>query len=288
MQTQDYTSSTTWALQQLSADGEDVLGPIKAPQYLVAALTLLSKPFGLDVLGAEAATARQCTATTLGGPAATLGSSKEERAIQSSIMAVEAANPGMAAWAARAVMCQQRLLARPSLSLQRALVHLLAAATSPMPESALRSAAAAVSSAGQEPPAQPAVTAALSAAMEIESSLAWLEYRHVSTASEHAAQALRDLCMHLSTEGALGKRTETQQTSKAQLVLRVDWQMEGDGDATQKRHKGILEGCSWPGFPAQEVWPQAEQQKGSAWEGWVDDSGVRHVPQLHNGAGDIR
>jgi hypothetical protein len=86
--------------------------------------------------------------------------------------------------------------------------------------------------------------------------------------------------MKLGTEGALGKRTEAQQSAKAQLVLRVDWRSE-DG----RKQRGTLEGCGWKGYPAKQVWPQAEQQKGSAWEGWVDDSGVRHVPQLQNGAG---
>lgn len=280
----DGFSSSSWAIQQLSADGEDPVGPIKAPQYLVVALALLNKPLGLQVLSPEPSTAPQCAATTLGTSMTTLGSSPEEAAIQSSIIAAESASPGVVWWAARAVFLQQRLLPRPSLSLQRALVHLLATAAAPASEAALQEVAPLVTQPGSVPPTARILNAALNAARQIESSLVWLEYRHVSTASEHAACALRELNMQISTVGALGKRTEAQQSAKAQLILHVDWQSEG-GEDTGRKQQGMLEGCGWQGYPAQEVWPQAEQQKGSGWDGWVDDSGVRHVPQLQNGAG---
>ena len=280
----DGFSSSSWALHQLSADGEDPVGPIRAPQYLVVALALLCEPLGLKVLAAEPASAPQCEATALGAHVTTIGSSVGELAIQSSISAAEAGNAGTVWWAARAVFLQQRLLPRPSLSLQRALIHLLTTAAAPVPEAALQAAAPLVATPGSKPPTAHALSAALNATRQIESSLVWLEYRHVSTASEHSACALRKLSMQLSMAGALGKRTEAQQSAKAQLILHVDWQSE-NGEEGGQNQQGVLAGCGWQGYPAQQVWPQAEQVEGSAWDGWVDDSGVRHVPQLQNGAG---
>ena len=250
----------------------------------MVALALLCEPLGVQVLAAEPASAPQCAATTLGAHVTTIGSYPEELAIQSSISAAESANAGVVWWAARAVFIQQRLLPRPSLSLQRALVHFLTTAAAPVPEAALQATAPLVASPASPAPTAQALSAALNATRQIESSLIWLEYRHVSTASEHSARGLRKLGMQLSTEGALGKRTEAQQSAKAQLILHVDWQSE-DGEVVEQSRQDMLAGCGWQGYPAQQVWPQAEQAKGSAWEGWVDDSGVRHVPQLQNGAG---
>ena len=44
----DSTSSADrWALQQLAADGEEVVGRIHLPQYLLLARTLLTAPLGV-------------------------------------------------------------------------------------------------------------------------------------------------------------------------------------------------------------------------------------------------
>ena len=47
---QDSTSADDrWALQQLAADGEEVVGRIHLPQYLLLARILLTAPLGLSL-----------------------------------------------------------------------------------------------------------------------------------------------------------------------------------------------------------------------------------------------
>eukprot|EP00892_Ulva_mutabilis_P007820 jgi/Ulvmu1/540/UM001_0548.1 len=270
----------TWAMQQLSADGEDPVRPVTLPQYLVTALAILTHPLGLRLLSADS-TAPQCQAMSPGTPVATLSDSPAEAAIQSAIRSADAAHPGLAWWAARAVHLQQRLLAKNSLSLQRALLHLLAVATNPLDPALLAPLCPLVAAPSSDP--QPptcdgaALASAMRAAVRVEACYVWLDFRHVSLAKAHLAAAAQALQLRVSTSGAMGTRTEAQVDAKAQLILQVD-----HGDATT-RFGALGSG----GDVAKDVWPQAEQPEGSAWAGWEDDSGVRHVPRLRGPAGQM-
>ena len=221
-----------------------------------------------------------------GTPVATLSDSPAEATIQAAVRAADTTHPGLAWWAVRAVHLQQRLLSRNSLSLQRALLHLLSIAATPLGSSLV---------APLQPLLQPpaasighpdgtALASALSAAFHVEACYTWLDYRHVSLAKEHVAAATRALHLRVSTTGAMGTRTEAQVDAKAQLILCVD----RDVVATCGSGSCDCSALGPAGDAAPDVWPQAEQAEGSAWAGWEDDSGVRHVPRLRGPAGAQR
>jgi hypothetical protein len=240
------SAGDSWALSALAADGEAPLGAIKLPQYLAAAAAVFSVATGVTLLHATAASAPQAADLSSNAPVTTVGACAGDAALQTQLQAAERFEPGLCAWAARVVVAQQRMLAKPALSLLRALVQLHAAADAvPLPPfTAL--AAAQTPHGPNENNGNAAVTvldhpfpivangkdddvraraldvqAQLLAARRIEACLAWHLYGYQTESAKALQAASEALGMQVATGGALGKRTEAQENATAQLVLQV-------------------------------------------------------------------
>ena len=166
-------------------------------------------------------------------------------------------------------MLQQRILSRPSLSLQRALLHLWTAAASqfelPSPDAvSTQTILTGILPTAFSTPAGRAWRC-LSAALHMEIALTWHEYRLPRDANVSMQRARDDLAVQVEVVGALGLRTEAQQVARAQLVLQLTRGPEGGHD--------------WDADEAMTVRPRVADDD-VTWAGWKDDSEVYDVPKL--------
>lgn len=137
-----------WAGSQLSEDGEDLVGRVQCPQYLLLARTILLAPLQVSLAAADgegcsAAAAGAASAVQPAAGAAWLGGSGSEDEAAGGAAAAPSL-PGWCWWALRAALLQQRLLSGRSASLRSLLLglqrHVLAGFAVPV-EAALTQAA---------------------------------------------------------------------------------------------------------------------------------------------------
>ncbi|KAL3155216.1 hypothetical protein ABBQ32_013155 [Trebouxia sp. C0010 RCD-2024] len=190
-----------WAAQQLSVDGEEVLGKVNLPQYLLLSRVLVTAPLDLSF---------SCERH----------SDDDGEATTSSINALEGLSelPSWSWWTARVLLMNQRLLAGSAASLRSALTML-------MPQVLNRFGSSSVLDLGES-------KAALAAAAELEAALVEHVYSSPQTALRHLQAAAYALGMHTIVEGAMGVRTVHQVDPKAQLVVSTSHSHEENGYAS--------------------------------------------------------
>eukprot|EP00887_Chlorella_sp_A99_P004614 scaffold4.g4614.t1 len=180
-----------WAAVQLAENGEELVGLVNYPQYLLLARAILMAP-----LRREAADAAAASSSGAGGAA-----------LDPSLP------PAWAWWAARAALLQQRLLAARSAALRGAALAATAAAAAGV--------AAPVEAAGPGAARPSLEDRLLASACLLEAALMETSYGAVAAADAYLRRADAVLGFEAELAGALGVRTAHQREARAQLVLAV-------------------------------------------------------------------
>jgi len=178
-----------WACTLLAENGEDLVGRIRYPQYLLLSKVILC-----------------------------LEEKKEEEKKEESpkdgrkrVPSSSLRPPEWSWWAMRTVLTQQRILAGRSATLRQRLLSLtetiLEYYQHPEQIEAVKGAAT--------------TTANLAAAALLEAAMMETAYGHVQQAKVYTDQALAHLELHAELGGAMGIRTVHQQDPRAQLILQV-------------------------------------------------------------------
>ncbi len=110
-----------WASTQLTEDGEDVLGTVRQPQYLLLARTILLAPLPLgSTLQSEPASrdASAAAASVCEPPDAVSADEKAEQRVHDSMQACSSLPWSWSWWAARTLTAQQGMLNARSATLR--------------------------------------------------------------------------------------------------------------------------------------------------------------------------
>jgi len=176
-----------WACTLLAENGEDLVGRIRYPQYLLLSKVILC-PEDEEEEG------------------------RNNRGKNNSLSCTSLRRPEWSWWAMRTVLTQQRILAGRSASLRQRLLSLTKTVLDyyQHPEQTV-----AVTAAKTTP------TTNLAAAALLEAAMMETAYGHVQQAKIYTDQALAHLELHAELGGAMGIRTVHQQDPRAQLILKV-------------------------------------------------------------------
>jgi tetratricopeptide (TPR) repeat protein len=184
-----------WACTLLAENGEDLVGRIRYPQYLLLPKLILCHQQAQDQTRAQ----------------------DQQQEFFSSLP------PEWSWWGMRTILTQQRILAGRSAVLRQRLLSLTKTVLDyyQHPDYVVASAAVSVG-VGAGPAASASATSAktnLAAAALLEASMMETAYGHVQQAKIYTDQALAHLELHAELGGALGTRTVHQQDPRAQLIL---------------------------------------------------------------------
>ncbi|KAK3264556.1 hypothetical protein CYMTET_26717 [Cymbomonas tetramitiformis] len=189
-----------WAMQELAADGEDPIGRYRLPQYLLTARILLVEPRLPHTKDRQAAL--QATSQSA------LSTARQEGGLLHKWPLTGAW------WAARTLAWQQRLLSRRSPTLRVGLLRLFSQILQGL---ASEDAPIAVGLGVEAGLGRQVHVAAL-----LEAALMEYMYDCVDAGEATLKEALKVAGVEFKLSGVLGKRTEHQVESKAQLVLTVE------------------------------------------------------------------
>ena len=226
-----FSSCCRWAGTQLAESGEELIGLIHHPQYLLLAKTVLLAPL-IPALPAAAGGTGEAAAAVAGGGSGAAGAAGEP-----------GVPPSWWWWAVRAVVLQQRLLAARSATLRQQLLGLTegalarfagpveaagpgsggdGAGSSSSSGSGATGSRTGGSSGGSSLPTHPTLEdRLLAAACLLEAALMETSYGAVSTADAYLGRCSAVLGFRAELAGALGVRTAHQAEPRAQLVLAV-------------------------------------------------------------------
>jgi tetratricopeptide (TPR) repeat protein len=189
-----------WACTLLAENGEDLVGRIRYPQYLLLPKLVLC----LEEKDVEESTGKINNTIT------------SASASGSSLLP-----PEWSWWAMRTILTQQRVLAGRSATLRQRLLSLAKTVLDYYQHPEQMAAAAAVA-AGEETRKDFAErNSNLAAVALLEAAMMETAYGHVQQAKLYTDQALAHLELHAELGGALGTRTVHQQDPRAQLILQV-------------------------------------------------------------------
>ncbi|PSC75849.1 tetratricopeptide repeat 27-like protein [Micractinium conductrix] len=266
-----------WAAAQLCEDGEDPVGRIHSPQYLLLARLVLLTP--LEV--APAGSGGDGAAVPVAGTPATVQPAAGAGWLNGGRLA------GWAWWALRAVLLQQRLLSGRSASLRSLLLGLaapvLAGLAAPVEQRLAALAGGGGSgggSGGFEPPSP--AEQLLAAGALLEAALLETAYGHVEATKALLQRSSAVLGFQSELTGALGMRTVHQREARAQLLVSVSRE-EGNPWTTAHAARALPDRAA----------PQAEIEAvchgrvelPAELKGFTADSDVLPHPQLVEGAG---
>lgn len=220
--------SPRWAAAELSESGEELIGLIAYPQYLLLARTVLMAP--LEAAGGAPAAAAAAAAAGSPWPCAAL--------------------PSWRWWAARALLLQQRLLAGRSARLRAALLSLTSAVLGHFAPPGLEERCRGGDEGDHAPLRRQLAAAALLEAAQMETS-----YGDVAAARAHFDRCGAVLGLRAELGGVLGLRTVHQQEAKAQLVVKVgrDAALPRLSDAAPPDCRGLDAWLAGEGHVSQEL-----------------------------------
>ncbi|KAL4448097.1 hypothetical protein ABPG75_005316 [Micractinium tetrahymenae] len=293
-----------WAASQLSENGEDLVGRIQCPQYLLLARSILLAPLQV---APPAASGEGGTAAMAGAPAAVQpaagvawlagGARGEQTGAAAPVPAAAAGDAGAAApslpgwcwWVLRAVLLQQRLLSGRSASLRSLLLGLqqqvLAGFALPV-EAALAEPAQGGSSSSSSTSSSGSTCTAeeqlLAAGALLEAALLETAFGHVEAAKAFLLRASGVLGFCSELTGALGVRTVHQQEAKAQLVVSV--QRQAGNPWTAAHAVGALPDAALPRNEI-EAACNGQVELPAELKGFSADSDVLPHPKLLEGEG---
>ncbi|KAL4859782.1 Tetratricopeptide repeat protein 27 [Chlorella vulgaris] len=273
------TPGDRWAAAQLSESGEDLIGRVQYPQYLLLARMALLAPLAVSMQGSSS-----------GGPGNSGGSSPAHAAGAPAIVgaAPQAAwlspdrLPAWCWWALRAVLLQQRLLSGRSAALRSLLLGLaeqvLAGQAVPVEGSVAQLAGSGGSSSGGVAGAPGLEDQLLAAGALLEAALLEAAFGHAESASRYLQRGGSVLGFKTELTGALGTRTVHQQEAKAQLLVAVS--RDSANPWTAAYEAGRLPGLADARSTIEAATTQAQQDLPAELKGFSVDSDVLPHPVL--------
>ncbi|EFN57654.1 hypothetical protein CHLNCDRAFT_142791 [Chlorella variabilis] len=207
-----------WAAAQLSESGEDLIGRMQYPQYLLLARMVLLAPLQVVPPGSSSGDG----ASSGGAAAPAAGSPATVQPAAGAAWLDAARLPCWCWWALRAVLLQQRLLSGRSAALRSLLLGLeepvLAGLAEPV-ERRLALLAGGGGGGGRAPPSLE--DQLLAAGALLEAALLEAAYGHMEAAARYLHRSGAVLGFRSELTGAMGVRTVHQQEARAQLLVAV-------------------------------------------------------------------
>ncbi|BDA46600.1 Tetratricopeptide repeat protein 27 [Coccomyxa sp. Obi] len=268
-----------WAVAQLSASGEDVVGRVRVPQYLLLASTLLVHPLDLQSSKEEGepSTTSEAGGAANGHPAGREAARNGHSTRQHSA-AAERPLPWLW-WAARVLAVQQRVLSGPAASLQYGLEQLMPQVIDGL-------------AARRLPVELHAAASRLRAAAHLEAAAQGHDVGRIADAQAHLESAGRLMGIDVEVTGALGVRTVHQRDAKAQLVVKT-YEAPSDESAAESGDESDWLDAAAAGAAAGGESGASDAQHSAAQsarkmelEGISGDSEVLPVPRFINAEGD--